>query len=200
MIILFLHGWHSVPGGVKPTYLKEHGHSVINPKLPDDDFKEAHELQDRMARKHKELLDRLRPTRKPLMVAPFFNETVCTYQKPQEYAEMWGRILKAAPIDVIALQDGIGEHHCTAATINLGLEPLKTAIHKANPATQLWSDLETFELSKDGMRCPACFERVQKQLESEGKFVDRFTSFSFNHFNSPKQSFFAKYKRYVNGP
>jgi hypothetical protein len=29
--ILFLHGWHSVPGGVKPTYLKDHGHGVINP-------------------------------------------------------------------------------------------------------------------------------------------------------------------------
>ncbi len=38
MIILFLHGWHSVPGGVKPTYLKDHGHTVINPALDDDDF------------------------------------------------------------------------------------------------------------------------------------------------------------------
>jgi hypothetical protein len=36
--ILFLHGWHSVPGGVKPTYLKDHGHIVINPALDDDDF------------------------------------------------------------------------------------------------------------------------------------------------------------------
>ena len=41
MKILFLHGWNSVPGGVKPTYLKDHGHEVINPKLPDDDFAEA---------------------------------------------------------------------------------------------------------------------------------------------------------------
>jgi hypothetical protein len=38
MRILFLHGWHSVPGGVKPTYLKEHGHIVLNPALDDDDF------------------------------------------------------------------------------------------------------------------------------------------------------------------
>ena len=41
MKILFLHGWHSVPGGVKPTYLKDHGHEVINPKLDDDDFAAA---------------------------------------------------------------------------------------------------------------------------------------------------------------
>lgn len=41
MRILFLHGWHSVPGGVKPTYLQDHGHSVINPALDDDDFSAA---------------------------------------------------------------------------------------------------------------------------------------------------------------
>ncbi|MEZ6131169.1 MAG: alpha/beta hydrolase [Planctomycetaceae bacterium] len=41
MYILFLHGWHSVTGGVKPTYLKEHGHEVINPELDDDDFDAA---------------------------------------------------------------------------------------------------------------------------------------------------------------
>jgi alpha-beta hydrolase superfamily lysophospholipase len=41
MKILFLHGWNSAPGGVKPTYLKDHGHEVINPALPDEDFSEA---------------------------------------------------------------------------------------------------------------------------------------------------------------
>src|SRR5271167_2512179 len=41
MKILFLHGWQSVPGGVKPTYLAQHGHEVINPALPDEDFEAA---------------------------------------------------------------------------------------------------------------------------------------------------------------
>ncbi len=41
MTILFLHGWQSIPGGVKPTYLKGHGHTVINPALDDDDFDAA---------------------------------------------------------------------------------------------------------------------------------------------------------------
>lgn len=41
MKILFLHGWQSVPGGVKPTHLVKHGHEVCNPKLPDDDFEQA---------------------------------------------------------------------------------------------------------------------------------------------------------------
>jgi alpha-beta hydrolase superfamily lysophospholipase len=41
MKILFLHGWQSVPGGVKPSYLAARGHEVINPALDDDDFAAA---------------------------------------------------------------------------------------------------------------------------------------------------------------
>ena len=41
MKILFLHGWNSIPGGVKPSYLKDHGHEVVNPALPHEDFAEA---------------------------------------------------------------------------------------------------------------------------------------------------------------
>jgi len=41
MKILFLHGWQSVPGGVKPTFLAAHGHEVFNPALPDEDMEQA---------------------------------------------------------------------------------------------------------------------------------------------------------------
>src|SRR5437588_7910592 len=41
MKVLFLHGWQSVPGGLKPTFLARHGHEVSNPRLPDDDFEQA---------------------------------------------------------------------------------------------------------------------------------------------------------------
>ena len=41
MQILFLHGWQSVPGGVKPTYLATHGQEIINPALPDEDMEQA---------------------------------------------------------------------------------------------------------------------------------------------------------------
>ena len=29
MLILFLHGWHSVVGGIKLNYLRESGHEVV---------------------------------------------------------------------------------------------------------------------------------------------------------------------------
>ena len=39
--ILFLHGFGSRPGGIKPTYLAKHGHEVANPQLSDVDFHES---------------------------------------------------------------------------------------------------------------------------------------------------------------
>jgi hypothetical protein len=39
--ILYLHGWNSAVGGVKPTYLKSHGHEVIEPALDHEDFQAA---------------------------------------------------------------------------------------------------------------------------------------------------------------
>ncbi|WP_045225697.1 YqiA/YcfP family alpha/beta fold hydrolase [Methyloterricola oryzae] len=41
MKILYLHGWQSVPGGVKPSYLKQAGHQMLEPALPDEDFDAA---------------------------------------------------------------------------------------------------------------------------------------------------------------
>jgi hypothetical protein len=53
MKVLFLHGWQSVPGGVKPTDLAQHGHQVINPKLPDEDFAEAVRIAQAEFDKHR---------------------------------------------------------------------------------------------------------------------------------------------------
>jgi len=41
MKILYLHGWNSACGGVKPSYLAAQGHEVVEPELPDDDFDAA---------------------------------------------------------------------------------------------------------------------------------------------------------------
>jgi alpha/beta superfamily hydrolase len=53
MNILFLHGWNSVVGGVKPTFLKDHGHGVINPALPHEDFAEAVRIAQAEFDKHR---------------------------------------------------------------------------------------------------------------------------------------------------
>jgi hypothetical protein len=52
MKVLFLHGWQSIPGGVKPTFLAKHGHEVVNPKLPDENFEEAVRIAQEEFDKH----------------------------------------------------------------------------------------------------------------------------------------------------
>lgn len=52
MKILFLHGWNSVPGGVKPTFLASHNHEVFNPALPDEDFEAAVQIAQAEFDKH----------------------------------------------------------------------------------------------------------------------------------------------------
>lgn len=53
MKILFLHGWTSVPGGRKPTHLKDTGHEVFNPALPDEDFDESVRIAEAEYDQHK---------------------------------------------------------------------------------------------------------------------------------------------------
>lgn len=53
MKVLFLHGWTSVPGGLKPTYLKDHGHDVLNPSLPDEDFDESVRIAESEFKQHR---------------------------------------------------------------------------------------------------------------------------------------------------
>ena len=52
MRILFLHGWTSVPGGLKPTFLRDHSHVVLNPALPDEDFDESVRIAETEYAKH----------------------------------------------------------------------------------------------------------------------------------------------------
>jgi hypothetical protein len=53
MKVLFLHGWQSVPRGVNPTFLAQHGHEDSNPKLPDEDVAEAVKIAQAVYDRHR---------------------------------------------------------------------------------------------------------------------------------------------------
>ena len=53
MKVLFLHGWTSKVGGLKPIYLsEEEGHEVLNPALPDEDFEESVRIAEKEFKTH----------------------------------------------------------------------------------------------------------------------------------------------------
>jgi hypothetical protein len=144
--------------------------------------------QDRMIAVYSDTANYIHATTgKPVMVAPFFNSS--TGQNATTYASMWGYIVTNAALDVVAVQDGIGVGHATTANIGAWLSPLRNSIKAARPSTQFWSDLET--MNPDFT--PAAVSRVIDQLNAEKAYVDKFTTFSFNHYDSPQQGQTANY-------
>jgi hypothetical protein len=53
MKILFLHGWMSKPGGLKPSFLAQQCHEVINPALDDHDFEKSVSIAQAAFDRHK---------------------------------------------------------------------------------------------------------------------------------------------------
>ena len=121
-----------------------------------------------------------RQTHKPVMVAPFFNE-ICG-MTAVGFADFWGQILKKAPIDIVAMQDGVGVHHVRTTTVGDWYKAMQTTIKATRPATELWSDLETFDEVNDEFN-PASNARILEQIKAERPYVKKFTTFAWLHYN-----------------
>ncbi len=50
--ILFLNGYGSRPGGINPTILGLHGHSIVEPDLPDNNFARSVTIAQRVFNRH----------------------------------------------------------------------------------------------------------------------------------------------------
>ncbi|MEI6286011.1 MAG: DUF4434 domain-containing protein [Bacillota bacterium] len=119
-------------------------------------------------------------THKPVMVAPFFNES-CG-MTPTGFADFWGNILKTAPIDIVAMQDGVGVHHVKTTTVGEWYKKMRDKINSVRPTTELWSDLETFDEVNDEFN-PASNVRILEQIQAERPYVKKFTTFAWLHYN-----------------
>lgn len=135
---------------------------------------------------------------KPIMIAPFFNNDIG--QKPAEWKAMWEYILSRSPIDIFALQDGVGAGHAEPEHLAAWFGASAEAIRNARPQMQFWSDTETFRLDGNKRFVPADFADVVPCMERVAPFVSRFVSFSYNHYTSPQQvdpKYHAQYMAYL---
>ncbi len=122
-------------------------------------------------------------TGKPLMISPFVSDRAL--MNPAAWQELWTGILKTAAIDVINMQDGCGASdegagtHTTPATVGRWFAAMRNAVDTARPGTELWSDLETFDMDAGDSCVPVRDPgRIQKQMEAEAPYVSRFSSYS----------------------
>jgi len=126
-------------------------------------------------------------TGRPVMVAPYFGMN----PNGPAYAAWWDATLTRAPIDIIALQDGVGTRRTTTEE---GVGVFKALAEvAARHGAALWSDLEVFEQvhgwpvdAGPWQARPATIERVRHQLELEAPWVEKIVVFDFTHYMSPR--------------
>lgn len=122
----------------------------------------------------------------PVIIAPFFNATLG--QTPQQWTTMWASILGSASIDVVALQDGVGEGHATKSDLPTWFGATAAAINQAGADTALWADTETYIASPDGTSFhPLSVAAVAADMAQVKPYVSRVLSFSYDHYYSPVQ-------------
>ncbi|MGP3963859.1 DUF4434 domain-containing protein [Nonomuraea sp. 3N208] len=139
--------------------------------------------QNAMAAFYKKVADHLHALSpgKPVVISPFFNTAggLTTAQ----WQSMWTTILSTSPIDVIALQDGVGAGHATVGQLAAWFSATKNAIAAARPATKLWADTETFNLDFQ----PMAIKGVVDDMRAVQPYVSSYWSFSYDHYQSPLQ-------------
>jgi chitodextrinase len=134
-------------------------------------------------------LHKLTPS-KPVVIAPFFDTK--SDMSSSQWETMWKYVLKRSPIDVLALQDGIGAGHATKAQVPEWFGAVQRAIQHSRPRMRLWAETETYLPGY----VPMPIHSIVNDMRAEQCYVTNFLSFSFNHYMSPQQVNPLYYKTY----
>jgi chitodextrinase len=159
-----------------------------------DNVNESKQKQwDRLVDFYKTVADHLHKITpgKPVMISPFFNAKAG--MTPAQWQTMWEYILAGAPLDVLALQDGVGVGHATAQQLPQWFQAVHDAIQHARPRMQFWVDSETF--NRDSQ--PMAIRQLVEDMRAVQPYVSYYLSFSFNHYLSPQQVNPLYYKTYL---
>ncbi|MET7402084.1 DUF4434 domain-containing protein [Dactylosporangium sp. NPDC005572] len=137
---------------------------------------------------------------KPVAVSPFFNANLAGTLNATGWQSMWTSILATAPIDIIALQDGVGAGHATSAQLPAWFTATKNAITASRPATLLYDDVETFLFGASGLQ-PMPVKDIVTDMAAVSASVSGYWSFSYDHYQSPLAPFStfydATYRNYL---
>ncbi|MFE6233599.1 DUF4434 domain-containing protein [Cellulosimicrobium sp. NPDC057862] len=124
--------------------------------------------------------------RYPVMVSPYFNAGAGV--TPGVWRAFWAQTLTAAPLDVLALQDGAGDIPGVPrgraeldATLTTWFAATRAAITDARARTALWSNLNLYEFTG----AAATVGDVASNARAVRPHVTGYTSFSFTSNYSP---------------
>ena len=135
-------------------------------------------------------LHKLTP-RKPILISPFFSATADL--SSSQWQSMWEYILQRSPIDILALQDGVGAGHATKNDLPAWFSAVGNAIQNSRPQMQFWADTETFNMDSE----PQVIHSIVNDMRAVRPYVSNYLSFSFNHYLSPQQVNPLYYETYL---
>jgi len=115
----------------------------------------------------------------PIIIAPFFNPKGGL--DPKEWQKMWEYILERVPLDIIAIQDGIGAGNVTVEQLPNWFRAVKNAINNKRPSAKLWADSENFTPEGRSMGIKFWVD----SLNAVRPYVSNYLSFTYNHYTSP---------------
>jgi len=134
---------------------------------------------------------------KKIVISPYFNASEDEGGLVSaDWQDMWTYILASSPIDVIALQDGVGVGHATVDQLPEWFGATKRAVD-SKTGCQLWGNAENFYIADNS---PMAIQELVADMKAEAPFVTHFVSFSFNHYTSPQTAnpvFYATYRTYA---
>jgi hypothetical protein len=134
----------------------------------------------------------------PVAAAPFFNAIDGGGQTPAQWQAMWTRLLRDSPIDVVALQDGVGAGHARTADLAAWFRSTDNAIAASRPSTRLFADTETFVMGSSGFQ-PMPVADFVAHMKAVQPYVDGYWSFAYSHYQSPQGPFgTAHHRAYLN--
>jgi hypothetical protein len=123
-----------------------------------------------------------------VMISPYFN--VNTAAKPEDWTSFWAYIFSAAPIDIIALQDGAGDNSKNP-DYQSQLDGLTTwfaatragILKSSHPTTELWDNLDLYNTYTGGGAI--ALDQLTKNAAATKGIVSRYTNFGwFSRFAS----------------
>jgi hypothetical protein len=120
-----------------------------------------------------------------VMISPYFNVGDMHHgQTPATWTALWTYILNAAPIDIIALQDGAGDKYAPDFDYQAQVDALpvwfaatKTAIlQSSHPTTQLWDNLDLYDMYTAGAMS---LDRLTQHVAATQNSVSQYTNFGW---------------------
>jgi Domain of unknown function (DUF4434)/Domain of unknown function (DUF5109) len=123
---------------------------------------------------------------KPVALSPYFNP--CPgHMTPAEFGRAYAAFLDGAKVDVIMLQDGVGERRIGATEVVARAGPFFAEFESLcrERKVQLWGNVESFDNDAAENRAPTDIRRLSVQIGCAAPYVRRLVTFDFFHYMNP---------------